>query len=51
MLNEMRFGELSQSSINEFRKLSRPLHFDDGVESTELYVHMLFPFHLCSRKD
>lgn len=36
MLNEMRFGTLSQQSIQEFRKLSRPIHYEDGMEATEL---------------
>jgi ATP-dependent DNA helicase PIF1 len=36
MLNEMRFGNLSQQSIAEFRKLSRPIHYEDGMEATEL---------------
>lgn len=37
MLNEMRLGKLSQESINEFRKLSRPLPIEQGLEATELY--------------
>ncbi|EAU90478.2 DNA repair and recombination protein pif1 [Coprinopsis cinerea okayama7 len=37
MLNEMRFGTLSQKSIAKFYQLARPLHFEDGVESTELF--------------
>lgn len=37
MLNEMRLGKLSQTSINEFRKLSRPLSFNDEVDATELF--------------
>ncbi|RXW21685.1 hypothetical protein EST38_g4179 [Candolleomyces aberdarensis] len=37
MLNEMRFGNLSQQSIQEFRKLSRPIHYEDGMEATELF--------------
>jgi hypothetical protein len=36
MLNEMRFGKLSQASIARFKKLSRPLKFDDGIDATEL---------------
>lgn len=37
MLNEMRLGKISQDTVNAFRALSRPLTFDDGVESAELY--------------
>lgn len=37
MLNEMREGRLSQSSIDAFRKLSRPLDTDSGLEATELF--------------
>lgn len=36
MLNEMRLGKLSQESINAFRKLARPLEFEDSLEATEL---------------
>lgn len=37
MLNEMRFGRLSPESIQRFRALSRPIHYDDGIEPTELF--------------
>ncbi len=37
MLNEMRFGKLSQSSISAFKALSRPIHYHDGIEPTELF--------------
>lgn len=37
MLNEMRLGKLSNASIAEFRKLSRPLLFTDDVDATELF--------------
>lgn len=36
MLNEMRFGKLSQRTIAKFESLSRPIPHDDGVEPTEL---------------
>lgn len=36
MLNEMRFGRLSEASIVKFKSLSRDLHYDDGVAATEL---------------
>ncbi|KAF7356304.1 ATP-dependent DNA helicase PIF1 [Mycena venus] len=37
MLNEMRFGTLSRKSIDKFRSLSRPIHYDDGLGATELF--------------
>lgn len=36
MLNEMRLGRLSPSTIDSFRQLSRPLNFEDSLEATEL---------------
>jgi ATP-dependent DNA helicase PIF1 len=38
MLNEMRYGKLTPASIAKFKKLSRPLKFDDGIDATELCV-------------
>jgi ATP-dependent DNA helicase PIF1 len=37
MLNEMREGRLSENSITEFRKLSRPLPTEDQLVATELF--------------
>lgn len=37
MLNEMRLGQISQQTVDTFKKLSRPLEFNDGVESAELF--------------
>ncbi|SMR46422.1 unnamed protein product [Zymoseptoria tritici ST99CH_1A5] len=37
MLNEMREGRLTESSTAAFRKLSRPLSFDDMLDATELF--------------
>lgn len=37
MLNELRLGHLSHSSIKKFRSLDRDLQFDDGLEPTELF--------------
>ncbi|KAF8647713.1 hypothetical protein AX16_006549 [Volvariella volvacea WC 439] len=37
MLNEMRFGRLSQQAISKFKSLSRPLAFEDGLDATELF--------------
>ncbi|THG99153.1 hypothetical protein EW026_g3138 [Hermanssonia centrifuga] len=37
MLNEMRFGRLTTASIMKFKKLARPLQYDDGVGATELF--------------
>ena len=36
MLNEMRFGRMSPSTIQEFRNLDREPECDDGIEVTEL---------------
>ncbi|KAJ7289131.1 hypothetical protein C8J57DRAFT_1046865, partial [Mycena rebaudengoi] len=36
MLNEMRFGALTQKSIAKFRSLSRPIRYDDGLGPPEL---------------
>jgi ATP-dependent DNA helicase PIF1 len=38
MLNEMREGRLSPSSISTFRSLSRPLDFNDDLDATELFA-------------
>lgn len=38
MLNEMREGRLTDSSIKAFRNLSRDLRFDDSLECTELFA-------------
>lgn len=37
MLNEMRFGKLSDTSVRIFKSLSRPLVFADQIQPTELY--------------
>lgn len=37
MLNEMRLGRLTESSINTFHSLHRPLSFKEDFEATELY--------------
>ncbi|KAF3079791.1 hypothetical protein TWF102_012001 [Orbilia oligospora] len=37
MLNEMRLGTLSPVSIANFKKLTRNLNFDDGLQATELF--------------
>jgi ATP-dependent DNA helicase PIF1 len=37
MLNEMRFGKLSQASITAFKALARPIEYDDGIEPTVLF--------------
>jgi ATP-dependent DNA helicase PIF1 len=37
MLNEMRFGTMKQSSIEAFRRLSREIHYTDGISATELF--------------
>lgn len=37
MLNELREGRLSKSSVDAFRNLSRPMNFNDALEATELF--------------
>ncbi|GAC93473.1 hypothetical protein PHSY_001038 [Pseudozyma hubeiensis SY62] len=37
MLNEMRFGKLSQKTIDAFRKLERVPRYDDDIVPTELF--------------
>lgn len=37
MLNEMRLGRISEDTVRAFKALARPLVFDDGIESAELY--------------
>lgn len=39
MLNAMRFGELTEQALTEFSKLSRPLHYEDGIGPTQLFVY------------
>ena len=41
MLNAMRFGELGGPAIEEFKKLSRPVIYTDGIGPTQLYGHKL----------
>lgn len=38
MLSAVREGKLADSHREEFRKLARPCHYDDGIEPTQLYV-------------
>ncbi|KKF95469.1 DNA repair and recombination protein pif1 mitochondrial [Ceratocystis platani] len=38
MLNEMRLGRISDQSVQAFKKLSRPLKFNDGLETTDLFA-------------
>jgi ATP-dependent DNA helicase PIF1 len=37
MLNEMRLGKITDETVRAFRKLSRPIEFEDSLEATELY--------------
>ncbi len=39
----MRLGRISEKTVQTFQSLSRPLHFDDGLEVTELWVFLSFP--------
>lgn len=38
MLNEMRFGRLSNKSIARWKSLSREVEYKDGINATELSV-------------
>ena len=38
MLNEMRFGKISEKTESKFKHLSRSIIYNDGVEPTELCV-------------
>ncbi|WVQ70825.1 hypothetical protein IAR50_000347 [Cryptococcus sp. DSM 104548] len=37
MLNEMRFGRLTSTSIETFKSLARPVRYNDGIEPTSLF--------------
>jgi ATP-dependent DNA helicase PIF1 len=37
MLNEMRLGTLSQKTVATFKKLERPIEYEDGIQATELF--------------
>ncbi|EGX90812.1 DNA repair and recombination protein pif1 [Cordyceps militaris CM01] len=37
MLNEMRLGKITDETVRAFKALERPLKFDDGVDSAELF--------------
>lgn len=41
MLNEMRYGTLSQKSIQKFKALSRDIIYEDGLGPTELCVALI----------
>jgi ATP-dependent DNA helicase PIF1 len=43
ILNEMRFGRLSQSSTAKFKSLSREIEYGDGLGPTELWVRSFVP--------
>ena len=36
MLNDMRWGQLSEQFIPKFYQLSREIVYEDGIEATEL---------------
>lgn len=48
MLNEMRFGTLSQKSIQKFKALSRDIIYEDGLGPTELCVDLISTYSHCS---
>ncbi|KAG8978081.1 hypothetical protein FRC05_011197, partial [Tulasnella sp. 425] len=37
ILNKMRVGELEKSAVEQFKRLNRPLWYDDGIQPTQLY--------------
>ncbi|PBP27870.1 DNA repair and recombination protein pif1 [Diplocarpon rosae] len=37
MLNEMRLGKITDETIAAFKKLSRPISYEDGLAATELF--------------
>ncbi|KAJ3718423.1 PIF1-like helicase-domain-containing protein [Lentinula raphanica] len=39
MLNEMRFGAMSESTVKAFKALNRAVNYEDGVQPTELFPH------------
>ena len=48
MLNEMRYGELSDRSIKRFESLSRDILYEDGIQPTELCVSFIICMSLVS---
>jgi ATP-dependent DNA helicase PIF1 len=36
MLNEMRLGKISDETVKAFRRLARPIQYEDSLEATEL---------------
>jgi ATP-dependent DNA helicase PIF1 len=36
MLNEMRLGKISDETVKAFRRLERPIKYEDSLEATEL---------------
>lgn len=43
MLCGMRIGKLKEAHVQEFFKLSRTLHYEDGIEPTYLYAYSSVP--------
>ncbi|KAF4950319.1 hypothetical protein FSARC_13237 [Fusarium sarcochroum] len=37
MLNEMRLGRITEDTVRAFKRLERPLNFDDGLGTAELF--------------
>ena len=46
MLNDMRLGRLDDHTIRAFQKLSRPLHYKDGIGPTQLYWFYFIPLNV-----
>ena len=47
MLNEMRLGKITDDTVCAFRRLSRPIKYEDSLDATELHVFpVLMRLHL-----
>lgn len=48
ILNSMRFGQMDPSTVEQFKKLSRPVNYTDGIGPTQLYscrLNLFLTFH------
>ena len=41
MLNEMRLGKITDETVRAFKKLSRPIEYEDALDATELYIYQV----------
>ena len=47
MLNEMRLGKLTPTSIDSFKALEREIDYKDEVEATELWESQIYWTDIC----